>query len=65
MKHTCDINKDDLSNNSATNRSMEGREVGELETYDLLSEHFPPLLSLFVLLSFSLFLFVLLFSVSP
>lgn len=58
MKHTCDINKDDLSNNSATNRSMEGREVGELEMYDLLSEHFPPFclfLSCSLSLCFSLF----------
>lgn len=56
LKYTCDINKGDLSNNSATNRSMEGREGGELETYELLSEHFSPFVSFcLALFCFSLF----------
>lgn len=32
MKYTCDMNKDDLSSNSA-NRSVDGRKVGELEIF--------------------------------
>lgn len=46
MKYTCDMNKDDLSSNSA-NRSVDGRKVGELEIY-LLSTFFSPFLYLFL-----------------